>query len=90
MGISDTAAGLAPVLLAPLCLFAEVPEGHEMWSRPVSLRAGVEMKAMAVKSPRELKAFVVRIDLATPGIGFTATERDPHWGEPMQIGRAHV
>ena len=83
MGISDAAAGLVPALLAPLCHFAEVPEGHEMWSRPVSLREGVEMKAMAVKSPRELKAFVVRIDLTTPGIGFTATERDPRWGEPM-------
>ena len=71
------------LFLAPLCLFAEVPKGHEMWSRPVSLREGVEVKAMSVKSPRELKAFVARIDLSTPGIGFSATERDPNWGKAM-------
>lgn len=54
-----------------------------MWERPVLLREGVSLRAYALEKPRTMKAFVVKVDLATPGIGFTATERDPLWGKPM-------
>lgn len=55
----------------------------EMWKRPVTLRDGVTVRAMALERPRFMKAYMARIDLATPGIGFTATERDSDWGAPM-------
>ena len=55
----------------------------EMWKRPVTLREGVTIRAYALEKPRLMKAYVARIDLAAPGVGFTATERDPLWGRPM-------
>ena len=54
-----------------------------MWERPVILREGVTLRAYALDKPRLMKAYVVKVDLTTPGIGFTATERDPLWGKPM-------
>ena len=54
-----------------------------MWERPVAFREGVTLRAYALEKPRLMKAYVVRINLATPAIGFTATERADHWGEPM-------
>ena len=54
-----------------------------MWERPVALREGVTLRAYALDKPRLMKAYVVKVDLTTPGIGFTATERDPLWGKPM-------
>ena len=55
----------------------------DMWQRPVTLREGVTMKALTLEDPRLIKAYMVKIDLTTPGIGFTATERDKNWGDPM-------
>lgn len=54
-----------------------------MWKRPVVLREGVTLRAYALDAPRTMKAYVVRVDLTAPGIGFTVTERDPHWGDPI-------
>lgn len=54
-----------------------------MWERSVTLREGVTLRAYALEKPRLMKAYVARIDLTTPGIGFTATERAANWGEPM-------
>ena len=51
-----------------------------MWERPMRLRDGVSARAYALEAPRKMKAYVVRIDLTTPGIGFTATERAADWG----------
>ena len=56
---------------------------EDMWQRPVTLREGVTMKALTLENPRLIKAYMVKIDLTTPGIGFTATERDKNWGDPM-------
>ncbi|MBO7683492.1 MAG: tyrosine-protein phosphatase [Kiritimatiellae bacterium] len=47
------------------------------------LRPGVTLKRLVFGEPRLMVAYVARVDMATPGIGFTATERDPLWGEPM-------
>lgn len=60
-----------------------VPPDHEMWRRPVELCRGVTLRAYALENPRLMKAYVARIDLDEPGIGFTATDRDEKWGEPM-------
>lgn len=56
---------------------------EDMWKRPVALREGVTLRAYALDAPRMMKAYVVRVDLTTPGIGFAVTERDPHWGDPI-------
>ena len=66
----------SPFLFVSLCLAAIMCAAE-------SPCTGVELKSLALETPRKMKAFVARIDLTTPGIGFTATERDPHWGEPM-------
>ena len=55
----------------------------EMWQRPVSPQEGVTVRAYALEKPRLMKAYVARVDLGMHGIGFTATERDAHWGEAM-------
>ena len=55
----------------------------EMWKRPMGVREGVAIRAFALEKPRLMKAYVARIRLDTPGIGFTATERDADWGKPM-------
>lgn len=60
-----------------------VPPEHEMWQRPVELCSGVKLRAYALDEPRLMKAYVARINLGEPGIGFTATDRDEKWGEPM-------
>ena len=71
----------ACAFIAPFCTAAaESSVGDpfaEMWERPVALREGVTMRALALDKPRLMKAYVVKVDLTTPGIGFTATERDP-------------
>ena len=71
-------------LAAPACNSnLGVPLEHEMWQRPVELCRGVKLRAYALDEPRLMKAFVARINLDEPGIGFTATDRDEKWGEPM-------
>ena len=56
---------------------------EEMWAHPVRLRDGVSVRAYALDEPQLMKAYVVRVDLATPGIGFAATERASNWGETI-------
>ena len=60
-----------------------VPPEHEMWRQSVEMHKGVTLRAYALDKPRLMKAFVARIDLGAPGVGFTATDRDAKWGEPM-------
>lgn len=51
-----------------------------MWEKPIQLREGVSVRGYALEEPRTMKAYVIRIDLTTPGIWFTATERADGWG----------
>jgi len=75
------------LLLVSFSAFADVASAggwqDEMWKNPVELRKGVTLRAYALENPRMMKAYVARIDLTTPGIGFTATERADNWGRPM-------
>ena len=57
-----------------------------MWERPVALCNGVTLRAYALEEPRLMKAYVARVDLTVPGVGFTATERDPRWGQEVAAG----
>ena len=56
---------------------------EQMWKQPVALREGVTARAYALEEPRTMKAYVVKVDLTAPGIGFAATERADGWGETM-------
>ena len=56
---------------------------EDMWTRPVALREGMSVKALALEEPRLMKAYIARVDLSTPGIGFTATDRAENGGETM-------
>lgn len=60
-----------------------IPQDHEMWQKPVELCRGIKLRAYALDTPRLMKAYVARIDLGEPGIGFTATGRADNWGDPM-------
>ena len=53
----------------------------DMWKRPVRIRDGVTLRAYAHEKPRLMKVYVAKIDLVTPGIGFTTTERASDWGK---------
>ena len=56
----------------------------DMWKGPVVLRDGVTARAYALEAPRNMKAYVVSVDLTTPGVGFTATERAKNWGVRLE------
>lgn len=65
-------------------LFGTAGAGEsEYWCEAATLREGVKVKALSFSEPRLMKAWMMRVDLHTPGIGFVTTERDVRWGEPM-------
>ena len=77
-------ASCAALLLAALLAAgAGAADVEAYWREARDVRPGVKLKTLAFAEPRLMKAYLLRVDLATPGIGFTATERDPRWGEPM-------
>lgn len=51
--------------------------------RSIRLRDGVTLKRLVFENPKPMAVHIANIDLTTPGIGFTATERAAKWGEPM-------
>lgn len=54
-----------------------------MWEEQV--HDGVIVYEYALEKPRTMKVFMARIDLTTPGISFTATERlKDGWREPIR------
>ena len=73
---------LAVAALTALC--ANAGDWRElMWEEPVALREGVVLRAHGFSYPRTMKAYVARVNLDTPGLGFVATERAPDWGRPI-------
>ena len=60
-------------------------EGQFDWksSSVKTLRPGVIYAAMELKSPRQIKLAIVRVDLKTPGLRFKMTPRAEGWGKPM-------
>lgn len=53
------------------------------WKDALKIRKGVKLKELSFTEPRLMRAYMMRINLKTPGIVFTGTKRDPKWGEPM-------
>lgn len=53
------------------------------WSQAVPVQKGVLHLRLEETNPRLMKISILRIDLKTPGLDFTTTDRDEHWGKPM-------
>ena len=53
------------------------------WAKAKEIRHGVSYVKRELNEPRLMKAFMIRVDLQTPGIRFASTGRDPQWGEQM-------
>ncbi len=51
------------------------------WTKAMEIRPGIRYIRHELDEPRLMKAFLIRVDLQTPGIKFTGTGRDPKWGE---------
>ena len=69
-----------------ILLFAPIGAGwatEGYWRDARDVREGVKLKELSFTEPRLMKAWVVRVDLKTPGIGFVTTERAEQWGRQM-------
>ena len=81
-----SAAVVLALMAHPLCMAdapRRLPVADAVVVKSVEYRPGVTLKRLVAEKPRKMAAYLVQIDLTTPGIGFTATERAPNWGEPM-------
>ncbi len=74
------AARAAMMLFAAFSLSLRADWRDEMFDGPVTIREGVQVRAVALKEPRLIKAYIVKVDLTTPGMSFTSTERVADWG----------
>ena len=62
---------------------ALLPAAEFDWAKAPSIYPGIKLIKMALEEPRMMKIFFCRIDLQTPGLSFTVTDKDPKWGEKM-------
>lgn len=77
---------LSCALAALIAVVAQADDWRDfMWKRPVSQCPGVTLRAYALEQPRLMKAYVAKIDMTAPGIGFTATECSPGSGRDVQL-----
>lgn len=53
------------------------------WSKAKIVQKGIRHVRIETDQPRLMKINILRIDLKTPGLEFTATGRAPGWGTPM-------
>lgn len=53
------------------------------WSKSKEIYKGISLLRIEKEMPRLMKINVIRIDLKTPGLDFTATGRDKDWGKEM-------
>lgn len=53
------------------------------WNKAKDIARGIKVFELFYDQPRLMKAFLMRVDLKTPGIRFTGTERAENFGEPM-------
>lgn len=68
------------LLTAAAALFAVEPLD---WSKGKTVQKGVLHLKIETDQPRLMKINILRIDLQTPNLDFTATDRDRDWGKPM-------
>lgn len=60
------------------------------WSKAKTVQRGVSHLRIERKQPRLMKINILRIDLKTPGLDFTATDRDKDWGKPMPDSKDYI
>ena len=71
------------VLFSLLVFVLNAAADASYWSDAQKVRDGVLYKVLDFTSPRLMKAWIMRVDLKTPGISFVTNERDKRWGERM-------
>lgn len=73
------------VLLAALGAFSAENAGYAPfdWDKAKVVTKGIRVFELAYDEPRMMKAFLMRVDLKTPGLRFTGTERASNFGEKM-------
>ena len=76
---------LVSCLMLGICLFVHfAAKAALLWEE--RFHDGVTVSAYALEKPRIMKVFVARVDLTTPGISFTSTERlKDGWREPIRM-----
>ena len=60
------------------------------WSKAVPVQKGVMYLRIEAERPRLMKINILRIDLKTPGLDFTTTDRDKHWGKEMPDRKGYI
>ncbi len=53
------------------------------WNGAQPVAEGILLEKLELDEPRLMKAYVMRVDLATKGLAFTGTGRDENWGKQM-------
>ena len=53
------------------------------WDAAKEIAKGIRVAERVYDWPRRMAAYLMRIDLRTPGLRFTGTERAENWDEPM-------
>ena len=67
-----------------LLLCAVVSQGFEVdWTKAKTVQTGISLLSLEYTEPRLIKAYIMRVDMSTPGLRFMGTPRDPDWGKPM-------
>lgn len=83
-GIMKKAIAIFLLLLAVVCLLAEeAPVEVYDWSGAKKIAPGIKMRKFTLKSPRAVKLYAIKIDLADPRIYLITNPRDKDWGEFM-------
>ena len=60
------------------------------WSKAKEIRKGISCLRIEETNPRLMKINILRIDLKTPGLDFTATGRDENWGKEMPDCKGYI
>ncbi len=62
---------------------ASFSDRNGLWADSREIARGIRYTTLELDEPRLMKAFVMKVDLQTPGLKFTGTPRARNWGEPM-------
>ena len=74
---------LAAFLLSG-CVSVGLFQGDRIpWKKAQPVADGILLSKLELDEPRLMKAYVMRVDLATEGLAFTGTGRDKDWGKQM-------
>lgn len=73
---------LVTMAFAAVSFGGACPESID-WSAARQFAPGMRSLHLTLDEPRLMENYMVRVDLRTPGLRFTATGRAPNWGDAM-------